>query len=129
MSTELVYSDACTAASRRASDATERAYPMRVPPSGVDVPVFMQREDDERSGYRKGHFDGQHEVIGRAYGRGGPDPLAAVLREHGTWGSRTLTCGCGADLRNGPTDRIDWNHDAHVADAVRALLFGTEAGR
>jgi len=43
----------------------------------------MRREDDDRrEGYRKGRFDGQHAVIARAYGRGGPDPLAAVLREH-----------------------------------------------
>jgi len=129
VSAELVYSDACAAASRRASDATGEAYPTRIPPSLTDVHAFMQRDDDRREGYRKGHFDGQHAVIERTYGRGGPDPLAAVLREHATWGATTLTCQCRADLRDGPTDRIDRNHDAHVADVVRAFLFGTEAGR
>lgn len=147
MSTELVYSDACAAASRRASDATGEAYPTRIPPSGADVNTYMRRDDDRREGYGRGHFDGQHAVIARTYGRGGPDPLAAVLAAHAS-----LTADAEPYL-DGPdvvgyhvTPHTAWTcvrcrvvvgtgesgtavRDAHQADVVRAFLFGTEAGR
>lgn len=45
-----------------------------------------------------------------------------ALGRHRTWGGHTLTCQCGADLSDGPTDRVDDNWRHHLADVVLAAL-------